>query len=287
MMLPALNPNADIRAITERLNRIIREFNRGEQDQFAPISATDTGAADVYVIAPVPGIKQYLVNQRFVFKVANANLTTTPTLAVNGLAAGTIKLANGTALAAGDLPSGGLVEVVVASTSPLVFHLQTPTKPTATPAYVDAGAIRQVASTIVSAAATGTTTIPSDNTIPQSGEGDQYMSLAITPKSATSKLKITVTWLGTNSAGSGTIAAALFQDSIANALAVGMATFSAGFVVCISYTYIMTSGTTSATTFKVRAGANVAGTTTFNGSAGTRLYGGVEASSIVIEEIGA
>jgi hypothetical protein len=47
----------------------------------------------------------------------------------------------------------------------------------------------------------------------------------------------------------------------------------------------MTSGTTSATTFKVRAGANAAGTTTFNGTAGARLFGGVMASSMVIREV--
>jgi hypothetical protein len=47
----------------------------------------------------------------------------------------------------------------------------------------------------------------------------------------------------------------------------------------------MTSGTTSATTFRVRAGASSAGTTTFNGSGGARFLGGVYASSIVIQEV--
>ena len=38
-------------------------------------------------------------------------------------------------------------------------------------------------------------------------------------------------------------------------------------------------------TFKVRAGANAAGTTTFNGTGGARRMGGVAASSITITEI--
>ena len=51
----------------------------------------------------------------------------------------------------------------------------------------------------------------------------------------------------------------------------------------------MVSGTTSATTFKVRSGSSslVGGTITFNGITGTsRLLGGVFASSITITEIG-
>ncbi len=144
----------------------------------------------------------------------------------------------------------------------------------------------QVVSTQTGAVATGTTTIPFDDTIPQSGEGDQYMSLAITPKSATSRLIIEVTGFFTNSAAAASaITMALFQDSAADALA-------AGFVISqsttlgglVKFTHAMTSGTTSSTTFKVRAGDNAAGTTTFNGQGGGRKYGGVIASSIVIRE---
>jgi hypothetical protein len=47
----------------------------------------------------------------------------------------------------------------------------------------------------------------------------------------------------------------------------------------------MTTGTTLETTFKVRAGNSEAGTTTFNGVSGARLYGGVIVSSITITEI--
>ena len=46
----------------------------------------------------------------------------------------------------------------------------------------------------------------------------------------------------------------------------------------------MTAGTTSATTFRVRAGLNSAGTTTFNGASSARYYGGTLASSITIKE---
>ena len=45
------------------------------------------------------------------------------------------------------------------------------------------------------------------------------------------------------------------------------------------------SGTTSATTFKVRAGGNSASTITLNGANGGRRLGGALSSSITITEI--
>ena len=47
----------------------------------------------------------------------------------------------------------------------------------------------------------------------------------------------------------------------------------------------MVAGTTSATTFKIRLGTASAGTTTFNGVAGARFFGGIMNSGISITEI--
>jgi hypothetical protein len=92
----------------------------------AGVYAIDTGTADLYAIAPVPAISAYAVGQAFRFKAIHTSLTTTPTLAVNGLTAGVISWANGTALRAGDITLNGLYDVIVASATP-TFHLQTPT----------------------------------------------------------------------------------------------------------------------------------------------------------------
>ena len=149
------------------------------------------------------------------------------------------------------------------------------------------GAQIQLVSVETGAVATGTTTIPFDDTVPQQTEGDQYMSLAITPKSATSKLVIDVVIVLANQiAGVSNTIVALFQDATANALASVLQTHSTQSAIqTIKFTHTMTSGTTSPTTFKVRAGTNGAGTTTFNGSGGARLFGGTMASSIVIREV--
>lgn len=145
----------------------------------------------------------------------------------------------------------------------------------------------QVVGTSTGAVATGTTVLPLDDTIPQNTEGDEYITQAITPKHASNKLKIEVTVVLASSAG-GTLAAALFQDTTANALAVASTRVdNTGSMYTISFTHFMAAGTTSATTFKVRCGNSAAGTVTLNGTAGGRQYGGVVSSSITITEFAA
>lgn len=148
------------------------------------------------------------------------------------------------------------------------------------------GAIVQVKNVVTGATASGTTTIPIDDTIPQNTEGNEFMTLAITPTSATNKLKIDVCIiLSTTATAPWYMAAALFQDSTANALACAVDVCNAtDGSITMNFSYVMTAGTTSATTFKVRAGGNGAGTTRINGRAGARIYGGVLASSITITE---
>lgn len=148
------------------------------------------------------------------------------------------------------------------------------------------GAVVQVVNYQTGAVATGTTVIPDDDTIPQNTEGDEYMTLAITPKSTTNKLLIEVECQLANNATTNVLIGALFQDSTAGALAT--ATVFAGFqnrAETLVLKYYMTAGTVSATTFKLRAGGVSASTSTFNGTSGGRKFGGVSASNITITEI--
>lgn len=138
------------------------------------------------------------------------------------------------------------------------------------------------------AAASGTTTLPLDDTIPQNTEGVQFMTLPITPTSAINLLSIAHIGMYTSgNATNATIQAALFQDSVANALAAifcgRVSTADVG--TQISLNYRMRAGTVSSTTFNIRAGTNSAGTTRFNSDSSGRLYGGVAASFLSIEEL--
>ncbi|HEY2010520.1 MAG TPA: hypothetical protein VGH23_16140 [Rhizomicrobium sp.] len=77
--------------------------------------AADTGAANAYVIAPAPAIAAYAGGQTFNFIPANAN-TGAGTINVNGLGAKSIVHPDGSVLQSGDIPAGGLVEVIYQAT---------------------------------------------------------------------------------------------------------------------------------------------------------------------------
>jgi hypothetical protein len=155
---------------------------------------------------------------------------------------------------------------------------------TVSSSQVAAGAIVQGTYSNTNAVATGTTVMVRDDTIPQNTEGDQYMSLAITPKSATNILVIEAIFEGASSVNTDIIVA-LFQDSTANALAATIhRNVTSNGQVTIPLRYSMVAGTTSSTTFKIRAGGTNAGTTTFNGNAAARIFGGITQSTMNIWE---
>ena len=146
------------------------------------------------------------------------------------------------------------------------------------------GKVLQVVNSQTATMATGTTTIPYGDTLPQNTEGNEYMTLAITPTSATNKLKIEFLAIVSNSADA-YITAALFQDAGVNSIEATMTNVQ-GHQICTPVgTHYMTAGTTSATTFKVRIGSQTSGTTTLNGVNSGRLMGGALISSITITEI--
>lgn len=131
---------------------------------------------------------------------------------------------------------------------------------------------------------TGTTPLPTDDTIPQITEGNEYMTQAITPASAAHLLEIEAQAEVSHNAN-GNMTAALFQDATANALAAAYHFITVDTDAPITLLHCMVAGTTSSTTFRLRAGSNGVGTTTFNGAAGARLLGGVMNSYLNVREI--
>ena len=149
------------------------------------------------------------------------------------------------------------------------------------------GQIIQVQRTDTGATSTGSTTIPNDDTIPQNTEGNEYMTQAITPSSTANVLRVSSQWVGSHGvAGASHLIAALFQDSTANALkAVSSVVASSDQMDTLCLFHQALAATTSATTFKVRAGADQAGTTEFNGSSSSRKFGGVMNSFLEAVEL--
>lgn len=143
----------------------------------------------------------------------------------------------------------------------------------------------QVVSGNYAGVATGTTVLPWDDTIPQDNEGDEYMTIDITPRSA---INILVVDIVANFATPAVkmISGALFKDGTAGALA-ATATLEGAINGSVPFTlrHRMIAGTTSPITFNFRAGVETAGTLTFNGIVGGRKFGGITASNITVWEI--
>lgn len=148
------------------------------------------------------------------------------------------------------------------------------------------GTVRQVVTATFTAAATGTTQIPADNTIPQNTEGDEYMTLAITPTNASSTLIVRVSTMIGVSTSTRYIACALFRDTTADAVGVtGTFSVATNSTSHMSMEVPVSAASTSATTFKVRVGLNSTGTVTFNGANSARIYGAIPTSTMSITEI--
>lgn len=148
-----------------------------------------------------------------------------------------------------------------------------------------AGTIVQVVNTPFSAYKLITGNIPEDDTKPEKTEGEEIMTRAISPKSATNLLRIqAIVHMSINGAALAVIA--LFQDSDTEAIAVSPNTETTGNVVPTVFyiDYWMTAGTTSSTTFKIRGGHDTANCGV-NGGQSARLYGGAIVSSLTVSEI--
>jgi len=142
--------------------------------------------------------------------------------------------------------------------------------------------LAQIVSSSTGETGSGTAVIPNDDTIPQNTEGVQVLTASITPTNAASTLEVEVT-LQVASTGAW-LNGCLFRDSGASAVAMGSAFGSTGNAIYpITFTYLVSAGSTASTTFNVRLGSN-AGTYYINGNSSGRRYGGVLSSSITIKE---
>lgn len=150
-------------------------------------------------------------------------------------------------------------------------------------------ALLQLISSTTTSVVTCSTAMPADDTIPQNTEGTEVLTATITPKYSTSKLVIEFSGTVNNDTNRNKIGVALFQDSTANALAAnsywpahssGVGAGDTGNLI-----HIMTSGTTSATTFKIRIGPD-ANTCYVNADqSGNALFNSTCQAILTIKEI--
>jgi hypothetical protein len=129
--------------------------------------------------------------------------------------------------------------------------------------------------------------IPFDDTVPQSGEGTQVLSVSHVPKAAANKLLITVTLQVGSNTGLDAVIAAVFKDgeAIARAAAVYLPTENRAGSATLTMAFEMTAGGTGAIEFKVRMGPGSTGNAFLNGNDGARVLGGALVSAIAVEEM--
>lgn len=132
--------------------------------------------------------------------------------------------------------------------------------------------------------ASTTTVLPVDNTIPQSGEGAEFMTLAVTPVASANLLRVRHNGVYSSSGTSG-FGCALFRDAAADAISSAVGGFNAANQTqTLSIDKTLLAAAVTSTTFRIRAGGS-AGTFRFNAFGAAQVFGGVAGSMLSVEEI--
>ncbi len=258
------------------LNKVFNHRHDGlNQDGSAPLNSwADTGAANAYNIPLNTAISQRIVGMPIHFMAANAN-TGASTLN-DGF--GTVGISKNfdQPLAAGDIKAGQIVTVVWDG-----VDYQITSAIGNDPFIKLSGDVVQTVHYATGDSASGTGVIPLDDTIPQNTEGNEFLSVAITPKSVSNKLLIEAQIFCIPTVDCHPTIA-IFKDTAADALAAKCEHTNCYVILPIKHEMI--ANTTSQITFKVRAGLDVAGTLYLNGNSISRIYGGVANSFIRVTE---
>lgn len=271
------------------------ESNRQSVHQYA-VGGLSTG---VYAVALSPAATAYTAGMVVRFKADSANLGAVD-INVNGLGVKNLLTNVSEELAANYIRASHIVEAVYDGTNFQVISLpwkayltgdQFAASGTAIPgALMQSGAPIQTVATSTSSliaitAATPGGTIPIDNTIPASNEGQQILSQAITAASTSNVLDIEVVVPVAAPVVAQTVAASLLQDGVCVAASASTLYPTSPESKQIVIRHRQTAGTTSATTFTVRVGTT-ASTVSINATpGGGALFGGVSNAWLIIREL--
>lgn len=125
--------------------------------------------------------------------------------------------------------------------------------------------------------------VPADDTIPLIGEGTQILTLSITPRLSTSRIRCRYRAQHTADAAENVISSIFAGSTNIGATMVNVTASGIKFTAAIEASYLPASG--SAQTITVRIGPATATNVYLNGNAGSRLLGGAQAATLICEEI--
>jgi hypothetical protein len=148
------------------------------------------------------------------------------------------------------------------------------------------GKVKQIQHAVSGSVISGSTIMYLDDSIPINTEGFEILTCSITPGNVSNILLIIANLQCGHYVTNHMTGIALFQDSIADALASGYG--NAAYVTGLKLFHKMLAGTISQITFKIRVGPITSGTTYINTvpAATGRCFGGVSSSTLTIIEFG-
>lgn len=156
-----------------------------------------------------------------------------------------------------------------------------------TPAKAAIAALKNIVRTEKTSATQYNSTIPLDDSIPQSGEGSEIFTAAITPTNAANYIRVRAVMQFTQDASAvSIIIAALFKDSGTDALAAQQtyAGVNGNWDGQLIIDYRELAGNTTARTYKIRMGSSSGNVFTVSGRTNAGLFGGVNLSSLTVSE---
>jgi hypothetical protein len=146
------------------------------------------------------------------------------------------------------------------------------------------GQIVNSATSVLSTYTTVTATIPVNNTIPVITQGTEIISVTITPKNTTDRLRVRFNMVGSPGAADNPIVLA-FLNSTTNAIAAAAFTASSAFLTAYPLVTEFVPGSTSPQTIHIRVGTGSGASLFINGNAGGQIFGGVMQTTLLVEEI--
>jgi len=149
--------------------------------------------------------------------------------------------------------------------------------------FISPGAIKQVVSSTTESYLNSASAIPFDDTIPQSSEGYELLTITLTPQSASSNLYIDFSGFFSGSTAN-TATFAIFRDSGVDALYAGAVGINTTYIYNGKLSCVIPSTAASSTVIKVRVGCS-SGTLYINGLSSGRKYGGVMTTMLTVTEV--
>ena len=165
--------------------------------------------------------------------------------------------------------------------------IPTPADGSVRQSMVDTSSITPIAQSIRTdngSYSSSTATIPFDNTPPLNTDGFEFMTVAITPRSATNRLVIEAQ-MHCSSGSPDTKSMCLFKDSDSEAMRVAAGYNGANEMINVQLSHEMIAGTTNQIIFKIRVGNTIGTTVYMNSNTNAARYAGLINSYVKVTEV--